>query len=99
MATGAAAIAALLFAALVLWLRYDALPHADRHREAIVASMEKAIGMKVTVRSIHGDWQGLRPLLALEGLVIADRRGRAAFELEHAEVSVSWWPLLLGRLR
>ena len=87
-----------MFAALVLWLRYDALPHADRHRAAIVASIEKASGMSVAVASIHGHWQGLRPVLALEGLRIADRAGRAAFELEHAEASVSWWSLFAGRL-
>src|SRR5206468_2650735 len=95
---GAAAFLVLAFAAVVLWLRYDALPHADRYRETIVASLDKASGMAVSVASIHGRWEGLRPTLSLERLRIADRAGRAAFELEHAEVSVSWWSLFLGRL-
>ncbi len=79
LATGAAALGAIVFASLVLWLRYDALPNADRFRERIVASIEKASGMAVSVRSIRGGWGGLRPVLSLEGLTITDRRGTAEF--------------------
>lgn len=89
----------LAFAALVLWLRYDALPHVDRHRELIVSSIEMASGMDVSVRSIRGGWGGLRPVLSLEGLTIADRQGKAAFELARADVSLSWWSLLRGEVR
>ncbi len=83
----------------MLWLRYDALPHADRYRERIVSSIERASGMAVKVRALHGGWEGLRPRVTLEGFELADRAGRPAFALERAEVTLSWWALFAGRVR
>ena len=51
------------------------------------------------MRRISGSWGGLRPLLSLEGLTIADRRGRTALAIERAEVTLSWWALLVGQVR
>ena len=97
--TGVVLFALVAFAALVLWLRYDALPNADRYRADIVSSIEKSTGMAVKVRSLEGGWGGLRPRLSLEGLQIIDRAGRAAFQLQRADVTLSWWSLFVGRLR
>ncbi len=83
----------------MLWLRYDALPHADRYRGLIVSSIERASGMAVKAASIHGGWEGLRPRVALEGFELADRQGRVALSLQRAEVTLSWWALFRGRLR
>jgi len=55
--------------------------------------------MAVSARSIRGGWGGLRPVLSLEGLRIADRRGKAAFQLQRAEVTLSWWALARGEVR
>ncbi len=96
---GVTVFALVAFAALVLWLRYDALPNVDRYRGDIVASIEKSTGMGVKVRSLSGGWGGLRPQLSLEGLEIVDRAGRAAFQLQRADVTLSWWSLFGGRLR
>jgi len=83
----------------VLWLRYDALPNVDRYRADVVSSIEKSTGMALKVRRLGGGWGGLRPVVTLEGLEISDRGGRAAFQLERAEVTLSWWSLLAGQLR
>lgn len=83
----------------MLWLRYVALPGVDGYRDAIVAQIEKASGMSVSVRAMHGHWRGLRPVLSLEGFALAERAGRAAFQLERAEVTLSWWSLLGGEVR
>ena len=83
----------------MLWLRYAALPNVDRFRAEIVASLEKSSGMAVAVDSIEGGWGGLRPALSLRGLRLADRAGRAAFQLERAEASLSWWSLFAGQVR
>ena len=83
----------------MLWLRYVALPGVDSYRDVVVAQIEKASGMSVSVRAMRGNWRGLRPLLSLEGFALADRRGKAAFQLERAEVTLSWWALLAGQVR
>jgi uncharacterized protein (TIGR02099 family) len=84
---------------MVLWLRYVALPNVDSYRDVVASSIEKASGMSVSVRAMRGHWGGLRPLLSLEGLALADRSGRAVFQLERAEVTLSWWSLLSGAVR
>ena len=99
LATGAATILLAAFAVLVLWLRYDALPHADRYRATIVSSIERASGMAVKARALHGGWDGLRPSLTLDGFEVADRRGHPVFALDRAEVTLSWWALFSLRVR
>ena len=96
---GAAAFLLVVFTAAVLWLRYVALPDVDRYRPDILASIEKASGMAVGVKALQARWGGLRPVLTLEGVSIYDRAGRAAFKLERAEVTLSWWSLFLGQVR
>ena len=87
------------FALLVLYLRYVALPNVDDFRSDIVASIEKASGMAVTTRAVSGGWDGLRPSISLEGFAINDRRGKVALGFERAEVTLSWWTLLVGEVR
>ena len=96
---GAAAFLVIVFTAAVLWLRYVALPDVDRYRPDIIASIEKASGMAVAVESVRGGWGGLRPVLSLGGVSIHDRAGRAAFRLERAEATLSWWSLFRGEVR
>ena len=89
----------MAFAALVIWLRYVALPNVDGYRADIVSSIEKASGMRVSAKAIRGGWGGLRPVISAEGLEISDRRGNPAFQLQRAEVTFSWWSMLLGQVR
>ena len=97
--TGIAAFALAAFALAVIWLRYDALPNVDRYRERIVSSISQATGMKVSVQALRGGWEGLRPHIALEGFAIEDHGGKVALGFERAEVTLSWWALLGGRVR
>src|SRR5712692_6051062 len=99
LAPGIAAFLLVALAAVLLWVRYVALPNIDQYRDDIVASIEKASGMKVSARRLTGAWQGLRPRVSLEGFAIADRNGRVALALERAEVTISWWTLLAGQFR
>ncbi len=99
LATGAAAFLLVAFALLVLWLRHYALPNIDAYRGNILSSIEKASGMKVNATGIRGGWEGLRPSVSLQGFEIADRRGKVALSLERADLTLSWWALLVGRVR
>ncbi|MGE5095567.1 MAG: YhdP family protein, partial [Betaproteobacteria bacterium] len=96
---GAVTFVLLAFAALVLWLRYAAFPYIDSYREPIVSSIEKASGMRISVREISAGWGGLRPVVQLRGMRIEDRRGKAAFQLDRVEVQLAWWALFLGQVR
>jgi uncharacterized protein (TIGR02099 family) len=92
-------LALFAFAAIVLWLRHSALPNIESYRGEIVSSIESASGMAVTVKSLRGGWEGLRPSVSMEGFTLSDRKGRSALAFERAEVTLSWYALLLGEVR
>jgi uncharacterized protein (TIGR02099 family) len=83
----------------VLALRYVVFPGIDNYRDDIAASISRASGMAVSIADVDAGWYGLRPILNLTGVRVADRRGEAAFVLGHAEITLSWWTLLAGDLR
>ena len=98
-AAGAVTLVLFAFAAAVLWLRYAAFPYIDSYRDLVVSSIEQASGMQVSVGQLSGGWGGLRPVLQLRGLRIADRHGKAAFQIERAELQLAWWALFTGQVR
>ncbi len=83
----------------MLLLRYAVLPQVESYRDEIVAALEKASGLAVSVRGLQGGWDGLRPHLTLSGLAIADRRGESALAFERAEATLSWWALAVGEVQ
>lgn len=88
-----------MFLVAVLALRYVVFPAADDYREDIAASVSRALRMTVTLEEVEAGWEGLRPGLSMTGVRVADRRGRPVFELERAEITLSWWTLFAGDLR
>ncbi len=83
----------------MLWLRYVTLPHVETWRPELIASIESASGMAVDMRRLYGGWDGLRPGLTMEGFKLSDRKGTAVLGFDRAHVTLSWWALLLGRVR
>ena len=99
LAAGAGAFLLIVFALAVLWLRYWGLPNIDQYRDEIVSSISRASGMAVSAQRIRGGWEGLRPFVSLDGFQMNDRRGKAALAFDRAEITLSWWNLVLGRIR
>ncbi len=80
----------LIAAASVLALRYWVLPNIERYRGTIAQSVSKAVGQHVTIGRIDASWDGLRPELKLEAVVLHDKSGRAALKLQRVDSTVSW---------
>ncbi|QJR15734.1 YhdP family protein [Usitatibacter palustris] len=99
LAVGAGMTALVLFTGAVLYLRYVALPDVESMRPRIIASLESASGMKVSMARIDGGWGGLRPRLSMQDFGLADHRGATVLRMQHAEATLSWWALLLGEVR
>ncbi len=87
-----------LAAVTVLALRYWVLPNADEYRESIVQAFSEAVGARVAVRAIRADWDGFRPQLVLEDLVVYDQEGRPALHLEQTKTVLTWPALMLGEI-
>jgi uncharacterized protein (TIGR02099 family) len=94
-----AAGALVAFLLAVLALRYVVFPRVDDWRDDIASSISRASGMAVALQDVEASWHGLRPGLAMTGVRVSDRRGRAAFAVDRAEITLSWWTLLAGELR
>jgi len=98
-AAALAGAAVVAFLALVVVLRYLVFPQVDGYRHDIAASVSRASGMTVAIAHVDAGWYGLRPHLSMTGVSVADRRGKAWFALERADITLSWWSLLAGDLR
>ena len=93
-----ALVAWLVFAVLVLALRFVVLPNVGVYHERIEQALSQAVGQPVTIGRIEARWQGLNPDLVLDQVVIADRHGKPAFSLEQVETVLSWRSLWRGRV-
>ena len=85
----------LLFAGMLLLLRYYVLPQVSQYRSDVERMASQALGQRITVGSIDADWQGLRPELLLGNVTVYDHDGRAALSLPGIEATVAWSSLVV----
>ncbi len=86
-------------AGVLLSVRYFVLPGVGQYREEIANELGRSLGLAATIAKLDADWDGLRPRLRIDGLVLRGPSGAAALELSHVDASLGWSSLLLGRLR
>ena len=89
---------ALTCAAVVLTLRYWLLPNIEHYREDIAAAVSRAAKLRITIGSIAGDWDGMRPHLTLQRVTVYDRSDKPALELERVESTIAWRSLAALKL-
>ena len=82
--------AGLLFAAMVIGLRYWILPNIEHYRDDIAQAVSKAANQRITIGKISGNWDGIRPELVLENVTVFDHAGRPALELSRIDNTLSW---------
>jgi uncharacterized protein (TIGR02099 family) len=92
-------LSGLIFAGIVLGLRYWVLPNIADYRESIASSISQAAGQRVTIGVMNAGWDGLRPHLNMRGVDVYDSAGNIALHLEHIEGTLAWWNLVLGEIR
>jgi len=83
----------LVFAALLLALRYSVLPRVAEYQGEIEQAAARAIGQPVRIGRIEARWRGLNPDLVLDAVQVADRQGLPAFTLDRVECVLSWQTL------
>jgi uncharacterized protein YhdP len=97
--TFAVLAAGLLFAAVVLLLRYWVLPHIDDYREYIVDGVARAAHQRIQIGRIEGEWDGYRPRLILRDVSLLDKQGQERLKLEKVDSTLAWLSLFAGELR
>ena len=78
------------FVALILGLRYWALPQVATHQVEIEQLVSRTLGMPVRIAQIDADWRGLNPRLTLSGVQVLDKTGQPALAFHHVETVLSW---------
>src|SRR5689334_5058996 len=90
---------AIIFAGLVLGLRYWILPSIDHYRPRIVQALSDATRQRIDIGRIEGEWDGLRPRLILRDLRLLDREGHERLHLEQVDSTLAWLSLFVGELQ
>ena len=89
----------ILFAIVVLGMRYFVLPEVHGKKDFIAEEASKAAGLRVTIGNIEASWEGLRPHIDLFNVTLYDEQNRPALTLEHVEAEPSWLSLAVGEVR
>ena len=85
-----AGIIALIFALLLLLLRYAVLPQIENYRDDVERALSAAVHLPVTIGSIEARMQGIRPRLELHNLAIKDANGNPALSFDNVVGVVAW---------
>ncbi len=93
----AAIVGFFALAVMFLVVREVLVPRVHEYRPQIVAALEHAIGLPVSIDALSADWSGLRPRLHLSGLSILDQHGEAALRLGKVDATLAWSSLLRGQ--
>lgn len=90
-------VAWLIFAAMVLALRYVVLPKVGEYQAEIEQAASNAVGQPVKIGRITARWRGLNPDLVLDDVNVLDKQGQPAFSLNQVEAVLSWQTLVRWR--
>lgn len=80
----------LLFASLLLLVRFVLLPDLGQHRERIASMVSAAVGAPVSIGALETAWSGLSPRVILHDVVVRDPQGQPALTLPEVGATVSW---------
>jgi uncharacterized protein YhdP len=88
----------IAWAVAVVGLRYFLLPGIDAYRDPIVRSVSQAIGQKVEIGRIKGDWRGFRPALTFFEVRVHEGGGQQTLALDRVDTVLSWKTLISGTI-
>jgi hypothetical protein len=94
-----AALAWIVFASLIVILRYALLPNITHFRDDLERIASHASGENVRIGAIEASWHGLRPSLSLRDVEVVDPVGGQNLALPSVRATLSWQTLLTFQLR
>jgi uncharacterized protein YhdP len=90
----------VVFALLLLGLRYVALPRLERNIDIVTRVLTQEIGQPVEITSLDTGWDGWNPRVDIHGLRVLDREnGSASVTLPHVHLVAAWTSLVALDLR
>ncbi|MEQ1592910.1 MAG: YhdP family protein [Thiobacillaceae bacterium] len=84
----------VLFVAIAAAVYFWLLPNIASYREPLAGLMSRALGQRVTLEAVSGQWQQARPEITLRGVRLYDQHNRSALYLEQLDASFAWRSLL-----
>ncbi len=93
-------IGIVVFALLLLGLRYFALPRLERNVGVVGRVLTQQIGQPVEIGSLDTGWDGWNPRIDIHGFRLLDpENGSAAVTLPHVHLVIAWTSLIALDLR
>ena len=71
------------------------LPNIADHRDTVASLMSRALGQRVTLEAVAGEWHQARPEFHLTGVRLYDQHDRPALFLPEFKATFSWRSLLI----
>jgi uncharacterized protein YhdP len=93
-------IGIVVFALLLLGLRYVALPRLERNVDMVSRVLAQQIGQPVEIGTLDTGWDGWNPRIDIHGFRLLDpENGSAAVTLPHVHLVIAWTSLFVLDLR
>lgn len=89
-------LAAVALALLAATWQFYFIPRLETFRPTIERKLSEASGSRITLARLAGGWRGIRPHLAIHGVVVHAANGTPALTLPGVEADLSWWALVIG---
>lgn len=89
------ALTGLGFAIAATAMYFWVLPNIADHRDTVATLMTRALGQRVTLEAVAGEWHQARPEFHLTGVRLYDQRDRPALFLPELKATFSWRSLLI----
>lgn len=91
-------LALLGLIAVAFVIRFWYIPHASEYRDEISAVISNTAGTPITIQSVEGAWEGVRPALEFKQVQVYDHSNHPALKLDRIYGVLSWWSLLYGSI-
>ncbi|MBT9567154.1 MAG: TIGR02099 family protein [Thiobacillus sp.] len=89
------ALTALGFSIAAGLMYFWVLPNVADHRDTVASLMTRALGQRVTLEAVAGEWHQARPEFHLAGVRLYDQHDRPALFLPEFKATFSWRSLLV----
>lgn len=84
----------IVFAGVLLTVKYLLVPKLSEQRVLVEQSVGQAIGRTVRIGGLHADWRGLHPRLLLTEVSILGAEQETPLTLPRVDATVSWTSLI-----
>ncbi|WP_158380841.1 YhdP family protein [Chitinilyticum litopenaei] len=79
--------------------QFVVIPRIDQYRPWLAARISAQAGVQFSAQRLVAGWDGLRPELLVQGVVLRGAQGQPLLDFDEMRGSLAWWRLPLGEVQ